>query len=59
MTEPFSNKENRPNHSKKKSHKSYHDDDKYGENKIKKEFKRKKQHLKEEESWEDWSDFYK
>jgi hypothetical protein len=55
MTEPFNNKDNRQA-SKKKTHKSYHDDDKYGENKIKKEFKRKKQHLQEEESWQEWSD---
>lgn len=46
---------------KKKSDKQYHDeDDIYRSNKINKEFKRKKQNLKEEEDedWNEWSEYY-
>lgn len=44
---------------KKKSHKPFRDDDAYDANRIKKEFKRKKQSLREDEDdWENWSNFY-
>lgn len=44
---------------KKKSNKPFRDDDAYDANRIKKEFKRKKQSLKEDEDdWENWSNFY-
>ena len=36
----------------------HHDDDAYGASRVQKEFKRKKQHLKEEEDWDNWSEYY-
>ena len=46
---------------KKKGSKKHHDDDSYTNNQLKKEFKRKKQYLKEQENWgeyDEWSDEY-
>ena len=52
------NKKEPRNHKKKKQSKMHHDDDAYGASRVQKEFKRKKQHLKEEEDWDNWSEYY-
>ena len=62
MLEDFNRKETQRIHRKKKSSKNYHDDDKYGQNKLKKEFKRKRQNLKEQDDLDDlddWSEYIK
>jgi hypothetical protein len=50
--------DNSKSQNKKKHNKLFHDDDTYGASKINKEFKRKKQHLIEEEDWENWDEEY-
>ena len=62
MLEDFNRKEIQRTHRKKKSGKNYHDDDRYGQNKLKKEFKRKRQNLKEQDDLDDlddWSEYIK
>jgi len=46
------------NNNRKKQSKLFRDDDTYGESKVNKEFKRRKQNLKEEDDWEEWEEYY-
>lgn len=65
MLEEFENKNgNKPNRNggnKKKGGRKHHDDENYTNNQLNKEFKRKKQYLKEQDNWceyDEWSDEY-